>query len=68
MHPYSNNPERLWVDGTYTAPSERSEAHNLRVKPVDILTNPNPPKGSSISLLFENKPIFVCIFWLMTFI
>jgi hypothetical protein len=68
MHPYSNNPERLWVDGTHTAASERSDAYNLGVKTVDILTNSNPPKGSPISLLFENKPVFVCIFWLMTFI
>jgi hypothetical protein len=68
MHPYSNNPERLWVDGTHTAASERSKALNLRVKPVDILTNPNLPEGSPTYLLIKNKPIFVCIFRLMTFI
>jgi len=57
----SIHPEHLWVDGTHTAASEPSEALNLRVKPLDILINPNLPKGSPTSLLIKNKPIFIMV-------
>jgi hypothetical protein len=54
-------PDHLWVDGTHTAASEQSEAGNLRVKPVDILINPNLPQGSLTSLLIKNEPIIIYI-------